>query len=104
MSFVKWVFTIVSGVILFSTFGYVMYLSVSESQMLEENGLTTTGWVYGGHSGYKSSYYYKYKFRVNNKVYEGEQRRLTYFHFDIGDSVLVRYVESDPSINKLIRK
>jgi hypothetical protein len=104
MSFVKWVFTIVSGVILFSACGYGMYLYLSENKRLCEEGLISKGWVYGGRSGLKSRYYYKYKFRADNMVFEGEQKRNAIFEFQIGDSVLVRYVESDPSINELIRK
>jgi hypothetical protein len=42
MSFVKWVFTIVSGVILFSACGYGMYLYLSENKRLCEEGLKET--------------------------------------------------------------
>jgi len=39
----------------------------------------------------------KYIFRVNDKIYKGVER---YGNYKIGDTILVKYLENDPSYNR----
>lgn len=53
--------------------------------------------VIGFHSPVSQEFSYSYLFEIGNKIYKGNSMESK---FNIGDTILVRYLKSNPSINE----
>lgn len=52
-----------------------------------------------GHSPVKQQFFLSYQFLIDGRTYKGNTNNSKFY---VGDSVLVKYIKSDPSINEII--
>lgn len=69
-----------------------------QMEKLESEGINNTAVIFRKHNGYKRTIYFEYRFLVDQKEYKGFiNYSPSYGDISIGDSILVKYLPSDPS-------
>ncbi len=86
-------------VVLFSSVIYYGTLRMGTDNKLKSEGICINGLVNGvQHVGAKGDVATSYQFEVKGKIYEAD----SYYDDDlkVGDSIVIVYLESDPTINR----
>ena len=78
---------------------YIVYCSsmrTYENYRLKKEGICTNGIIY--ERGSRSGYFYEFK--VEQKYYRGSTTSASDISKEIGDSIIIIYLPSDPNINR----
>ena len=76
-----------------------VYSDRTEIYKLKKEGVVTPGYIYNERSGVKADYYWYYRFTLSKGVFKGTSRGGDEGKHT-GDSILVVYLPSDPTINR----
>nr|WP_299167137.1 hypothetical protein [uncultured Allomuricauda sp.] len=101
----KSLIVLISGILIFVSF--VIYKNLDESNLLNKDGIVTTGEVVKFRHLKKSSYRLFYKYKVDEKYYQGALPTI-FFKCDnegkagcVGNKFNVIYSKSDPSVSDI---
>lgn len=88
---------------------YVFIFSKNRNKLykqLDKEGVVDTAIIVRDFIGAKSKLYFEYQFKVDNQFYNGFlQYSPSHGDLLVGDSVLIKYLPSDPDeINKILQK
>ena len=92
----------IRGIVFITFLAYTIfwvYSDRTEIHKLKKDGVVTPGYIYNERSGVKADYYRYYRFTLSKGVYKGVSRGGDEGKHT-GDSILVVYLPSDPSVNR----